>query len=112
MAAPPLPSVPRLSERGRIRHGRAACTCALAMLALPAACRRDPPLDSVPSTQVSVASAPSASSASPSASAAAPPSASVTPASEPSGEATLVIQRVESDCGTGPTGRNLLGYDV
>jgi hypothetical protein len=82
------------------------------MLALPAACRRDPPLDSVPSTQVSVASAPSASSASPSASAAAPPSASVTPASEPSGEATLVIQRVESDCGTGPTGRNLLGYDV
>jgi hypothetical protein len=82
------------------------------MLIFSSACRRDPPLDSLPSAPVSVASAPSVSSASPTASATAPPSASAASASEPSGEVTLVIQRVESDCGTGPGGRNPLGYDV
>jgi hypothetical protein len=31
---------------------------------------------------------------------------------DPVGEATLVIQRVESDCGEGPKGRHFLGFDV
>jgi hypothetical protein len=38
--------------------------------------------------------------------------ASASPQVDPVGVATLVIQRVDSDCGEGPKGRNFLGYDV
>ena len=97
-----------LATNRPVPYLRVAGLVSLGALLLSAACSRDSGASTTPSAAPLAASSIGATV---DASASAAVSAAPTDP-PPSGTASLVIERVDSDCGTGPEGQHRLGYDV